>query len=153
MKRKIVLLSLILFVSIASFSFGLGIGVAGGIPIGEGLPGTNVLLSVKLPDIPIVFGAGFRIDNFALGITADWWLIQEPLVDLLNVYLGPGIYFGYIENSTIDLGGRLPIGLNIYPISWLELFLEVAPTLSINLQNGQFPQFGVQASIGLRFWL
>jgi hypothetical protein len=51
------------------------------------------------------------------------------------------------------LGGRLPIGVNIYPIKNLELFLELAPTLAVGIgEEITFPVFGVQGAFGLRFW-
>lgn len=152
-KARVLVLVLILATVGASAAFSWGIGAAVGIQPLQGLPGSNVMLSVAPPVVPIVFGVGFTIGQQVLniGITADWWVLNENLFSFVNLYVGPGLYVG-IAND-LDLGLRVPVGINIFPLSFLELFLEIAPTLGIQLGNPiVFPRFGLQGSFGLRFW-
>lgn len=133
--------------------FATGLGVSAGLPIGPGLPGSNVMLSLKLDQLPFLMGIGFSIGQevFSFGFTADWWALNKNLFSFVNYYLGPGLYVGYAGG--LALGGRLPIGLNIYPVKNLELFLEIAPTLAVGIGEViTFPLFGAQGAFGLRFW-
>jgi hypothetical protein len=78
-------------------------------------------------------------------------MAKGNLFSFINYYLGPGFYVGY--QNDLFLGGRLPIGLNVYPIKNLELFLEIAPTLAVGIGDVvTFPVFGFQSALGLRFW-
>ncbi|HOX92046.1 MAG TPA: hypothetical protein PLC54_03925 [Spirochaetales bacterium] len=133
-------------------AFATGVGVAFGLqPVG-GLPGSNVMLSLKMDNLPLI-GLGFSLGQnvVSFGFTADWWMVNENLFSFINFYLGPGFYLGY--QTDLLLGGRLPIGLNIFPVKSLELFLEIAPTLAVRLSDPiVFPEFGLQGAFGLRFW-
>ncbi|MBP7263854.1 MAG: hypothetical protein KBB32_06735 [Spirochaetia bacterium] len=148
----IIALALILLVAVPS-SFGLGIGAAFGLQPLNGLPGSNVMLSLKLSELPFLMGVGFTLGEAqtAFGFTADWWMANDNLFSFFNYYIGLGFYLGYSQN--LLLGGRLPIGLNVFPIKNLELFLEIAPTLAAEFGDPiRFPAFGVQGAFGLRFW-
>ena len=68
----------------------------------------------------------------------------------MNYYIGPGVFLN-IPNSPL-LGIRVPVGLNAFPIKPLELFVELAPAISLLAPSGVFPQFGLQAGFGFRFW-
>jgi len=155
MRRKAVLIAIVLLVAVSiPATFAMGVGVAAGIdPLG-GLPGSNLMLSLKVPQIPFLMGIGFAIgeQTFQFGLTGDWWAVNQNLFSFVNYYIGPGFYIGYEDDLVV--GGRLPIGLNIYPIKNLELFLEVAPTLAIGIGGPvvRVPVFGVQGAFGLRFW-
>ncbi len=155
MKKRIatIAIALLLLTVTASGAFGLGIGLSYGIsPLG-GLPGQNLLLSVKADQLPFLLGVGARMNasTFSLGLTADWWAMNNNLVNFINYYLGLGLYAGIGQD--IALGARLPIGLNAFPIEPLEIFLEVAPTLAFISPGGiTFPDIGLQGAVGLRFW-
>ena len=149
--KKILLIALVIIVLGGTYSHarGLAIGGAFGIPAVGSLP-MGVLLSVKIPQIPFLLGIGYSF-NAGLGVTADWWLYQSHLVGILNLYVGPGLYLN-VSNS-FQLGVRVPIGIQIWPITPLELFLEVAPTVGFIEPTGvQIPSFGLQGSVGFRFW-
>ncbi|AHC14536.1 hypothetical protein [Salinispira pacifica] len=146
MKKFAIILVILMIITVFSAS-AVGIGASFGLPIG-GLPGTDVMLSAKLDSLPFLLGLGFGIEPAYFGATADWWVLNENLAGALNIYLGPGLYIGGAANE-FQLGGRLPIGLNMYPVDFLELFVEIAPTLTI---APVFPSFGAQAAFGLRFW-
>lgn len=155
MNKKLILVALLLTVALAS-AFTWGIGAAVGLdPVG-GLPGSNLMMTAKFDQIPFLLGLGFSIqeNDFQLGVVADWWALNQNLFSFVNIYVGPGVYFGFTAPSDIMLGGRVPIGLNIFPFKWMELFLEVAPTLAIfGTDPGMtFPKFGLQGAFGIRFW-
>lgn len=151
---KVIIISVLLVVIMAASASAWGIGVAVGIePLG-GLLDPGVMLSFMPPKVPILFGVGFIIgqSQFAMGVTADWWALNRNLVGILNIYMGPGLYFG-IAGDLISLGGRLPIGLNIFPIDFLELFIEIAPVLAVTFRDPiLFPDFRLMGAFGLRFW-
>jgi hypothetical protein len=154
MSTKTLIIAIVLILAIAvPMTFATGVGAAFGLPIGDGLPGSNVMLSLRVSQIPFLMGLGFSIgeDQFSFGLTGDWWMAKGNLFSFINYYLGPGFYLGY--QSELFLGGRLPVGINVYPIKNLELFLEIAPTLAVGFGDVvTFPVFGVQSALGLRFW-
>jgi len=119
----------------------------------DGLP-SSVLASFRLPQFPAVFGLGFSLPENggagSLSVMADWWMYQDHLVEFLNFYVGPGLYFGL--GSATNFGIRVPVGINMYPIKPLEIFLELAPTIAIYSPSGVFPDFGLQSGFGFRFW-
>ncbi|MFW5689712.1 MAG: hypothetical protein ACOC1U_09075 [Spirochaetota bacterium] len=149
MKTAIIALALVAVVATSGFS--LGLGLAYGLdPIG-GLA-QDVMLSAKFDEFPALLGIGFRLaDPVRVGLTADWWMATGNLVGFINYYAGPGLYAG-VGAGLFDIGLRIPIGLNAYPIPELELFLEVAPTIGYNSATGDFPDPGAQGAIGFRFW-
>jgi len=150
-KKVVLVIALVALIAVPAV-FATGIGVAAGLPLG-GLPGSNVMLSLKLDSVPLLMGIGFSIGstNTSFGFTGDWWAVNSNLFSFVNFYLGPGFYVGYAGN--LMLGGRLPVGLNIFPIKNLELFVEIAPTLAVQFGNPvEFPVFGFQGAFGLRFW-
>lgn len=154
MNKKTIVIAIVLLVAIAvPMTFATGVGAAFGLPIGTGLPGSNVMLSLKLSNIPFLMGLGFSIGDTtsSFGFTGDWWVANQNLFSFVNYYLGPGFYIGY--SNALVLGGRFPLGLNVYPIKNLELFVELAPTLAVGLGDPiTFPVFGVQGAFGARFW-
>ena len=121
--------------------------------LADGLP-NSALLSFRLPKFPAVFGLGFTLPGgggqSSFTLLADWWLAQGNLVGFVNYYIGPGVFLN-ISNSPL-LGIRVPVGLNAFPIKPLELFVELAPAISLLAPSGVFPQFGLQAGFGFRFW-
>ncbi len=152
MRRKVLVLAAVLTIVASSTAFSWAIGGAFGInPIG-GLPGSNVMLTGKFDQSPVIFGVGMRIgqDTFQLGLTGDVHMVRRQLVNFLNFYVGPGLYLGI--GNDIQIGGRVPIALYAFPIDVLEVFLEVAPTLAVAFDPIVFPVFGVQGSFGFRFW-
>jgi hypothetical protein len=152
MKRKILLLVLVLLVIASAQAFSVGIGGMFSIDAIGGLP-EGVLLSAKFDQVPFLMGLGLSIgeDVFSFAFLADWWAFNENLVSFLNIYAGPGLYFGVRE--VVDLGVRIPIGLNAFPLDFLELFVELAPTITAQIGDPtRFPVFGLQAGFGFRFW-
>ncbi len=154
MHKKLVILFLAFVIMSASAS-AMAIGGAFSLdPIGNGAYGTA--LSLKLDSFEPLLGISARASGgtFNLGVTADWWMDHAPLAGILSLYVGPGGYLSLAlgDNTNINIGARLPVGLQIFPIDPLELFLEVAPAIGISLSPLSFPIFDFQGAIGFRFW-
>jgi hypothetical protein len=145
---KVLVIAIALAVVVAASSFSLGLGLAYGLdPVG-GLP-QNVMFSAKFDQVPFLLGVGASFQEpIRIGVTADWWMATGNLVSFINYYIGPGVYAG-IGNGNFDIGLRIPVGINAYPIPELELFLEIAPAIGF---LPTFPSVGVQGAIGFRFW-
>jgi hypothetical protein len=154
MKRTILVIALALILVLPAFSWGIGgtFGFGGG-PLGAGL-------SLKLDNLPLLgIEAAGDNNNFRLGVTADYWLIHAPLIDFLSFYAGPGMYAklnvkGQSEGSSVDIGLRVPVGLNAYVLKGtLEFFFEWAPTFGVGFNAFKFPRFGfLNFAGGFRFW-
>ncbi|MBI9108250.1 MAG: hypothetical protein JEZ04_15990 [Spirochaetales bacterium] len=151
MKKKILLLVLILFFVASASVFATGIGIQGGLDF-VGTPyASNLALSLKLDDLPMMFGIGWNFQNgVAIGASADWWMYHENLVGIINLYMGPGVFGGFAigNTNTVWVGPRVAAGLQIFPIEPLEIFVEIDPFLTLLPTIG----FGFQGAIGARFW-
>ena len=158
---------------------GLGIGIMGG--FGTGGVG-SAALSLKLPTLPVFWGinAGFWTHGFSLGVQGDVYLRGSMLVDdVLGWFFGLGGYVGFASHSdeTVIRGGvqhtrswtrigfglRAPIGLTVQLIELLEVFVNLAPSVGINIfsndnawddrYSGVGLGVGLGGELGLRFWL
>jgi hypothetical protein len=156
--KKTLLVVLVLVLSLSATSAfaasGLGIGAEFGLSVLGGLP-NQALLTLKLNNLPFVLGVGMTLvqNYFSMGLTLDWWLFQSHLIGIIDIYIGPGLYF--VLPSPFEFGGRIPVGLQIWPIGKvLELFLEIAPTMAIVSDRSgiTIPNLGLQAGFGFRFW-
>ncbi len=110
--------------------------------------GGGIGISLKFGNFPILSASWNFRQNFDLGVACDYWVINQKLGGILDYYLGIGFYLGMNgDANTFNLnpGARIPIGLQIWPVQKLELFLEVAPTITF-VELG----VGVSASLGLR---
>jgi hypothetical protein len=166
MKKLVILIALITIIgtgtAFADHPSGLGIGVVGSYWGGWGggyAPG--FALSLKLPSVPLFWGIGLQIHDgyFGLGVSGDKYLIDQALVkDIgLHWYLGLGgwVNLGFGNDwFGCSLGLRLPVGLSWQPIPLLELFLDIAPSLGVEVAPGfHFPAGGWQPEFGIRLWL
>jgi hypothetical protein len=153
--RRILLLVALLTIAVVGIyaqSFGIG-GVFGIAPIG-GLP-SNAMLTFTTKQIPFVVALGFELgqNQFNMGLMLDWWLYHQHLAGMLDLYAGPGLFLALPSN--LVFGGRVPVGLRLWPLgtSFLELFLEIAPGITlINPRGIKVPDFTLQAGFGFRFW-
>lgn len=151
MKKRFTLVVLILALTAPSL-FSWGVGAAFSIDAMGGLP-HSALLSVQTPKEPFILGLGLQIGDGSinLGATADWWMLHNELTGIITYYIGPGLYLRAPE--AFEVGARLPVGLQIFPIEPLELFLEIAPAQSIITGGGiDIPDISLQSSFGFRFW-
>lgn len=119
-------------------------------------------ITVKIGNFPVI-GANINIFNgIGLGLTVDWHAWNPPLGPFL-FYIGPGLGGNIFIGSSFafNLGIRLPIGLQWFPAKWLEIFLEVPPSIGLQLGSGggygssgslTIPTFGIGVSLGVRFY-
>lgn len=154
MRKKLTVLLLILVIASTSAS-AMAIGGAFSLDaLGGGAYGAA--LSLKLDDFEPVMGISARAagGTFNLGVTADWWMYHEPLAGIISLYVGPGGYLslGLGDATSFDIGARVPVGLQVFPIDPLEVFVELAPAIGVALSPFNFPTFGIQAAFGFRFW-
>ncbi len=164
MKKRIlvIFLAVILLAAVAMTGFsvprkaGFAIGGAFALdPIGTPYPGGAI--TFKLPVLPPVFGVGFSFGSqaFRLGITGDWWLWNFQLVSILWMYVGPGLWvnINIADSGTgVGLGVRVPVGLELWVIEPLELFLEIAPRVGLAIRDPVTIDWGIQGAVGFRFW-
>ncbi len=111
----------LLFASAQTSSAETGIGLQFGEP-------TNVGLSVRLDNIALGIGWSFSGDGF-LAIDADYWLMKNNLSQNLDWFAGLGV--GVRLGSPLDLGARVPIGLQWMAAKNIEVFGQIVPELQI----------------------
>jgi hypothetical protein len=164
MKKKLLLAALIAGITtsaaFANHPNGFGIGVVGGYGgywEGGGYH-TNWALSLKVPSVPIFWAIDMSASggHFSLGIRGDKYLIDNVLLKeaFLHWYLGLGgwVNITLAHEAYIGIGARLPIGLSFQPIPLLELFIEIAPSLGIQVNPFYFPIGGWGGAFGIRLW-
>jgi len=170
MKKILLVLALVAIIgagtAFADHPDGWGVGIVAGYNGNwyNALNHPNVALSLKIPKIPIYWAFNLEIHNshMGMGLRGDYYLLDKTLVpDIgLHWYIGLGgwVSLGFYHDTYIALGVRLPIG-----ISWqlglggsldaLELFLEIAPSLGIQVSPDiYFPAGGWGAGFGVRLW-
>lgn len=157
MKKKILLLVIILLVmaTVSSFAIGVGAGTT------FGWSGNNALyggfLTLQVEDWPLLgIDLASSYGYLRIGATADWWMLNDNLTGMLNWYWGLGAYGRVTLSSSpsFALGARVPVGLNMFVIDPLELFIEAAPSVGIGIGGASVVDldWGVQGSLGFRFW-
>lgn len=158
-KKSLILILLAIFVIPAAYSE-TGIGAAFTYGLDNGANNTGAVLSISTPVIPgtvqnvrLTFDGA---DYFSFSISDDWWVVQQNITGELDFYIGLGFYTGItIVDDDVDfsLGARVPVGLSIRPVNFVEFFLEVAPAMGVGFEPTiYFPSWNVQAAIGLRLW-
>ena len=174
MKKIALVLVLALFLAVGSafaqHPSGWGIGVLGQYG-GEwsGGPGYGgIALSLKPASSSIFWGINVHIDkpNFGFSLTGDRYIIDTIFVPGVNLgfYLGLGGYagLGVAKNYfSLGFGARLPIGLYILPVEFLEVFAGFVPRLGVDFYLGKdapddivdFPATNWSVEFGIRLWL
>ncbi len=159
MKRIFLILTLTL-IPLAAVVAETGVGAAIAYGYDNGKNNVGGVLTLSTPAIPgtiqtVRLGfTGSDYINFA--VSDDWWVIQRNLTGQLNYYIGMGFYAGfaiYGNETDFSLGGRVPLGLTIRPIDFMEFFLEVAPAIGLGFEPElYFPSWNTQAALGFRLW-
>ena len=154
MNKKIVIVAALLMVVCVggAFAWGIGVQAGGGYPN----PG-NVAVTFKLDQLPLVFASNFYIGNsFYVGITGDYWFLNDTLVGPLNWYIGGGLglgFGGFDDNFALNMAARLPIGLNMFLVdNFIEPYFQVVPGLGLNFLPSFGAGFVFDANLGIRFW-
>ena len=110
-----------------------GIGIYGNL-VGNGTgTGGGLGLTLRYSSFPVLGIEWNVLPNLTiLGGSLDWWVINEPLGGIFSYYVGIGGYAAVNtsgQTSTFHFGGRVPLGLQVYPFDPLELFLEASPMI------------------------
>ncbi len=161
MKRFLVVVFVLLMCFSASSAFAVknGFAIGAEFTFANWFGGYGAMLTFHLPKFPVMFalGGAFGQGYANLVITADWWLANSRLVGILDYYIGLGLY-GNVEVSNAGggfaFGARLPLGLQIWPVGVLELFVELAPAWIPFTSGGIYlANFDLQGALGFRIWL
>jgi hypothetical protein len=171
--KKMLIVVPVLFLAVAAGTFaehpsGTGIGIDFRYGV-EG--GFGPALSLKLKPVPVYWGIGLGISSnwFGLNVTGDYYFIDRTLIPEINLswFLGLGGYTGMWiwkddyrlggagsdePGMALTLGARLPVGLSWQPLNYLEVFLDVAPSLGLWVVPVRFPNWDVNIDLGARFW-
>jgi opacity protein-like surface antigen len=140
--------------------FGIGVQFGGGSYWGARGFHPHAALSLKLPSLPIFWAIRLDITNdyFGLGASGDYYFIDSKLVPAigLNWYLGFGASLGlsfYNDWMGLGVAARLPIGLSWQPLRFLEIYLQIVPSLGLDIiPNVHFPSGGFGGDLGIRVW-
>lgn len=154
MKRLVGALFLTGFLAACPQAFSFGIGATIGTDALGGQPGGDVMLSIRIPGLPIMWGIGTQITQVRASFvgTADLWLAPRVPPGSLSVYATPGLYLSFPD--PLLAGVRLPVGIGRSIGKSLEFFVETAPTLIFYSSTGPAVplSFRLQVTSGLRFW-
>lgn len=154
MNKKILIVAALLMVVCVGGAFAWGIGIQGG----GGYPDYgNAAITFKLDTVPFVFATNFTFrDGFGVGLTGDYWFLNDNIVGPLNWFIGAGAGIslgGFNDNLILGLEGRLPIGLNMYLVDgFIEPYVQVVPSVGLNVLPEIGLRWGVTGNIGIRFW-
>jgi hypothetical protein len=164
MKKILIVLVFVVVFSGAAFADHpdnqLGIGIIGGGYIsfsGNGHSG-GVGLSLKVPSLPIFWA--FYLPSFnplSLGISGDYYLIEGVLVPDINLHWFAGLggwltLGGFNSNLWLSLGARVPLGLSWHLVDMFEIFLNVAPSLGLQVTSPQGFYGFLPVELGIRLW-
>ncbi|MFC1504192.1 BAPKO_0422 family outer member beta-barrel protein [Spirochaetota bacterium] len=145
MKRTVVLLCIITILTIPAVA-DTGLGVVFGYP-------GSVGITIKLNNFPVISATWAFGDTTSIGATCDYWVVNQALSGtLLHWYLGIGAFGHFVVNAgkgedSIGLGLRLPIGLQIFPVKQLEVYIELVPSLPLLPGIG----FDINSAVGIRY--
>jgi hypothetical protein len=131
-------------------------------------------LHIKAPPLPVywsvhldILNQGTKDSAFELDLTGDYYIIDKTLAaDIgLGWFLGLGGYLSFYHQgphtsyNSLGAGARLPIGLSLQPLDFLEIFMDIAPSIGARYYFGDktpkefgFPAGGWQGDLAVRFW-
>jgi hypothetical protein len=112
-----------------------GIGLYGNLVGNSTGSGGGLGLSLKYGSFPVI-GLEWNLveKSSSFGGSVDYWIVNRPLTGIMYYYLGIGAFVGITSGNPsgkVNFGGRVPLGLQIFPLDPLELFLEISPMITI----------------------
>jgi hypothetical protein len=134
MKTRLIIVLVLFAVVLMPVAADVGAGVILGSPTG-----VSVLIENR-----VALAAAWNIEN-RLHLHADVWIINRPLIDPVDWYLGVGGKVLLVDD--VRAGVRFPVGLQWYALPNLELFAEIVP--GMRLIPGT--DFDLDAGLGVRF--
>jgi len=164
MKKLVLIFALAIVVSTGAFAQrpdGWGLGLVGRSNFAwDGFGHTSWWgLSLKAPQFPLYWGIHMRLqsDLFGLSVVGDYYLLEQNLVPDVNfgLFLGLGAnvsFISYSNDTSVFLGGRIPVGVYFMPVDFFEIFLNIAPTLGLHINPNSFPEGFLGFDFGVRFW-
>lgn len=167
MNKKILIVAALLMVVCVGGAFAWAIGIQGGGGVGGN---GGAAITFKLDQLPLVFAADFAASSnwFVLGVTGDYWFIENTIVDTgigpFGWFLGGGVGValriwdseGKHDHSGFGMrvAGRLPIGLNMMiaagPVE-IEPYIQAVPQIGVWLIDDFGLYWDVDFNAGLRF--
>ncbi len=149
MKRTILPLLLFLLIPCASGLFASGSGES---RLGLGLGFPNAVLVYRTAPFEFKGGYDFTEGNEFIFLSGDLLLVNaRPIADPLRLSLGIGAYGKLFlesegEDSTLEGGARLPLGLSVRTRDeFLEFFVQISPGLDF------YPRFSISDQ-PVQFW-
>lgn len=109
-----------------------GIGLYGNLAGNGTGAGGGAGLSLRYGQFPVIgLEWNFMPGASLIGVSLDAWLVNQTIVDRFAYYIGIGGYAAITGGApnTFHFGGRIPLGLQLFPIDPLEVFLEVSPMI------------------------
>jgi hypothetical protein len=110
-----------------------GLGLYGNLVGNSTGAGGGLGLTLRTAAFPVI-GLEWNIlkDSSILSGSLDYWLVNPVNDGILSYFVGIGAYCAMAtagSTSTFNLGGRIPLGLQLFPFDPLEVFLEVSPMI------------------------
>jgi hypothetical protein len=155
MKKRVLMVLVTLFVASLSTPLWAGplglsaVGVYGSAGSASGKLGGGIGLALKWGSFPVV-GLQYDLTSAKVNASFDYYVIDaKGFAGPFSYFVGAGGYAGIGASggsAAFDFGLRIPVGLQFWPVSGLELF--VAPVLTVPLFPS--PTVGFGAEFGLR---
>ena len=135
MKKLLILSAVLLLLSAGTASAQTmnGIGLYGNL-VGNGTgAGGGMGLSLRYGSFPVIgLEWNFMQHSSIISGNLDAWLINQSIADRLSYYIGIGAYAAVTPGNppnVFNFGGRIPFGLQLFPVDPLEVFLELSPMI------------------------
>ena len=155
--KKLYVLVLLSLLCIGSAFAKIGIGAQGEYTFGNMPAFTSVELTFKSSKTPLVLGLDFDFakDFYGIGLDVDYWLANPKLVSMLKFYVAPGLttaVYNFADDISFYIASRLALGLNVFVIDELEIYLQTAAELGYSNYDGSGFAFHVPIGGGIRVW-
>ncbi|PKL92097.1 MAG: hypothetical protein CVV21_04935 [Candidatus Goldiibacteriota bacterium HGW-Goldbacteria-1] len=134
MKKIVIVLAVLFLMSAvpAGAAYNSGIGFYGNLAGNGTGAGGGAGLTLRYGQFPVLgIEWNFMPKASLIGVSLDAWLVNHFIAERLAYYIGIGGYAAITGGApnTFHFGGRVPVGLQLFPIDPLEIFLEVSPMI------------------------